>query len=106
MGHDGRAAGRLRNFEHRRLFGAGDRRRRRRRTVLFLSASDRHDPRHDRAWVRGLAFRSGVGVVIAVLSLVVVLARIRAEERLLSESFGAEYDAYRARTWRLIPHVY
>jgi protein-S-isoprenylcysteine O-methyltransferase Ste14 len=54
----------------------------------------------------GLAFRSGVGVVIAVLSLGVLLARIRAEERLLSETFGAEYDAYRARTWRLIPYVY
>jgi protein-S-isoprenylcysteine O-methyltransferase Ste14 len=54
----------------------------------------------------GLAFRSGVGVVIAVLSLGVLLARIQAEERLLSETFGAEYDAYRARTWRLIPYVY
>ena len=54
----------------------------------------------------GLAFRSGVGVVIAVLSLAVLLARIQAEERLLSETFGAEYDAYRARTWRLIPYVY
>jgi protein-S-isoprenylcysteine O-methyltransferase Ste14 len=54
----------------------------------------------------GLAFRAGVGVVIAVLMLVVVLARIDAEERLLSESFGAQYDAYRARTWRLIPYVY
>ena len=54
----------------------------------------------------GLTFRSGVGVIIAVLMLIVVLARIQAEERLLSESFGAEYDAYRARTWRLIPYVY
>jgi protein-S-isoprenylcysteine O-methyltransferase Ste14 len=54
----------------------------------------------------GLAFRSGVGVVIAVLSLGVLLARIRAEERLLSETFGAEYDAYRARTWRLVPFIY
>jgi protein-S-isoprenylcysteine O-methyltransferase Ste14 len=54
----------------------------------------------------GLAFRSGVGVVIAVLMLIVVLARIQAEERLLSESFGAEYDAYRAGTWRLVPYVY
>jgi protein-S-isoprenylcysteine O-methyltransferase Ste14 len=54
----------------------------------------------------GLAFRSGVGVVIAVLSLGVLLARSQAEERLLSETFGAEYDAYRARTWRLIPYVY
>jgi protein-S-isoprenylcysteine O-methyltransferase Ste14 len=54
----------------------------------------------------GLAFRSGVGVVIALLSLAVLLGRIQAEERLLSETFGAEYDAYRARTWRLIPHIY
>jgi protein-S-isoprenylcysteine O-methyltransferase Ste14 len=54
----------------------------------------------------GLVFRSGVGVVIAVMMLVVLLARIKSEERLLSETFGAEYDAYRARTWRLIPYVY
>jgi protein-S-isoprenylcysteine O-methyltransferase Ste14 len=53
-----------------------------------------------------LAFRSGVGVIIAVMMLVVLLARIRSEERLLSETFGAEYDAYRARTWRLVPYVY
>jgi protein-S-isoprenylcysteine O-methyltransferase Ste14 len=54
----------------------------------------------------GMAFRSGVGVVLAALSLAVLLARIQAEERLLSETFGASYDAYRARTWRLIPYVY
>jgi protein-S-isoprenylcysteine O-methyltransferase Ste14 len=54
----------------------------------------------------GLAFRSGVGVIIAVMMLVVLLARIEAEERLLSDTFGAEYDAYRSRTWRLVPYVY
>lgn len=54
----------------------------------------------------GLAFRSGVGVAIAFLMLPVVLARIDAEERLLSETFGAEYEAYRARTWRLAPYLY
>lgn len=54
----------------------------------------------------GLAFRSVLGVVIAVLMLFVVLARIESEERLLSETFGAEYDVYRARTWRLIPYLY
>jgi protein-S-isoprenylcysteine O-methyltransferase Ste14 len=26
--------------------------------------------------------------------------------RLLEEHFGAEYQAYRARTWRLVPGVY
>jgi len=25
---------------------------------------------------------------------------------LLHEHFGSEYDAYRARTWRLIPGIY
>ena len=35
-----------------------------------------------------------------------LLARIRAEERLLRAQFGAEYDAYRARTSRLIPGLY
>jgi protein-S-isoprenylcysteine O-methyltransferase Ste14 len=54
----------------------------------------------------GLAFRAGAGVAIAVLMLFVVLARIEAEERLLSETFGAAYAAYRARTWRLVPYCY
>ncbi len=54
----------------------------------------------------GLAFRSGVGVLLAAAIVPVIVARIRAEERLLSDQFGAEYAAYRARTWRLIPGVY
>jgi protein-S-isoprenylcysteine O-methyltransferase Ste14 len=54
----------------------------------------------------GLAFRSGVGVLLAALMIPPILARIRAEERLLREEFGAEYDAYRARTSRLIPGLY
>jgi protein-S-isoprenylcysteine O-methyltransferase Ste14 len=53
-----------------------------------------------------LAFRAGVGLVIAALTLPVVVARIGAEERLLSETFGAEYGVYRARTWRLMPYLY
>jgi protein-S-isoprenylcysteine O-methyltransferase Ste14 len=54
----------------------------------------------------GLAFRSGVGVLLAVVTLVPLLARIRAEEALLLSEFGAEYEAYRARTARLIPRLY
>jgi protein-S-isoprenylcysteine O-methyltransferase Ste14 len=54
----------------------------------------------------GLAFRSGVGVLLTALALLPLLARIRAEERLLSTQFGAEYDAYRARTSRLLPGLY
>jgi len=53
-----------------------------------------------------LAFRSGVGVMLTALTLIPLLARIRAEETLLYAHFGAEYAAYRARTWRLIPGIY
>ncbi|HVT73999.1 MAG TPA: isoprenylcysteine carboxylmethyltransferase family protein [Lacunisphaera sp.] len=54
----------------------------------------------------GLAFRSLVGVLLAVLAIPPVLARIRAEERLLQAHFGRAYDDYRARTARLIPGLY
>jgi protein-S-isoprenylcysteine O-methyltransferase Ste14 len=54
----------------------------------------------------GLAFRSGVGILLTGLLIPPLLARIRAEERLLRTQFGSEYDAYRARTWRLIPWLY
>jgi len=54
----------------------------------------------------GLAFRSGVGVLLTALMIPPLLARIRAEERLLRTQFGAEYDAYCARTSRLIPGLY
>jgi protein-S-isoprenylcysteine O-methyltransferase Ste14 len=35
-----------------------------------------------------------------------LLARISAEERLLREEFGAGFEAYCARTFRLIPGIY
>jgi protein-S-isoprenylcysteine O-methyltransferase Ste14 len=54
----------------------------------------------------GLAFRSIVGVLLALLTLVPLIGRIVAEERLLQSQFGSEYDAYRARTSRLIPGVW
>ena len=53
-----------------------------------------------------LAFRSVVGVLLMVLTVPVILSRIRAEEALLHTQFGAEYDAFRARTSRLIPGIY
>jgi protein-S-isoprenylcysteine O-methyltransferase Ste14 len=53
-----------------------------------------------------LAFRSGVGVLLTALLIPPLLARIGAEERLLQTHFGAEYDAYRSRTARLIPGLY
>jgi protein-S-isoprenylcysteine O-methyltransferase Ste14 len=55
-------------------------------------------------WV--LAFRSIVGVVLALSLLVPLVSRMHAEERMLREHFGAEYEAYFQRTWRLVPWVY
>jgi protein-S-isoprenylcysteine O-methyltransferase Ste14 len=52
------------------------------------------------------AFRSGVGVLLTAITIVPLVARIRSEETLLYTQFGAEYDAYRARTSRLIPGLY
>jgi protein-S-isoprenylcysteine O-methyltransferase Ste14 len=54
----------------------------------------------------GLAFRSGVGLLLTALMIPPLLARIRAEERLLRTQFGVEYDAYCTRTARLIPGLY
>jgi protein-S-isoprenylcysteine O-methyltransferase Ste14 len=53
-----------------------------------------------------LAFRSGAGVVLTALMIPPLLARIRSEEKLLQSQFGDEYDAYRARTSRLIPGLW
>jgi protein-S-isoprenylcysteine O-methyltransferase Ste14 len=53
-----------------------------------------------------LVFRSWVGVIITGATLVPLLARITAEERLLRSQFGEEYEAYRAKTSRLIPGLY
>ena len=54
----------------------------------------------------GLVFRGFSGVAIAFLLVIPLIARIHSEERLLREHFGAEYDAYFSRTWRLIPGLY
>jgi protein-S-isoprenylcysteine O-methyltransferase Ste14 len=45
-------------------------------------------------------------MLLTALLLPPLLVRMRAEEALLRAHFGAEYDAYRARTWRLIPWLY
>jgi protein-S-isoprenylcysteine O-methyltransferase Ste14 len=53
-----------------------------------------------------LAYRAWVGVILALLLVPVLVSRMNAEERLLSSQFGEAYEAYRSRTWRLIPWVY
>ncbi len=53
-----------------------------------------------------LAFRSLAGVLLMALTVAILIGRIRSEEALLRSQFGADYDAYRARTWRLVPGLY
>jgi protein-S-isoprenylcysteine O-methyltransferase Ste14 len=53
-----------------------------------------------------IAFRSGIGLLLAALTVPLFLVRIRSEESLLRSEFGGDYDVYRGRTWRLIPRVY
>jgi protein-S-isoprenylcysteine O-methyltransferase Ste14 len=55
-------------------------------------------------WV--LAFRSGVGIALVAALLPPLVARMRAEEKLLHAHFGAEYDEYCAHTKRLVPGIY
>lgn len=47
------------------------------------------------------AILAGAGMVLVVLVL-----RIREEERVLRASFGPEYDAYCDESWRMVPFVY
>lgn len=53
-----------------------------------------------------LAFRSTIGILLTGLLVPALLARIRAEEKLLSSQFGSVYDAYRRRTSKLIPGIF
>ena len=56
-------------------------------------------------WV--LAFRAGVGLLLVALMLPPLMARMRAEEKLLRTHFGFAYDGYCAHTpRRLIPGIY
>ena len=53
-----------------------------------------------------LVFRAGAGVLLTALTIPPLVARIAAEERLLRQHFGAPYEAYFSRTWRLVPGLY
>lgn len=53
-----------------------------------------------------LVLRSLGGLLIAGLFLIPLIARINSEEKMLSSEFGTEYENYRSKTSRLIPHIY
>lgn len=54
----------------------------------------------------GLSLSSIVGLVLAIVSLFLVLMRIRPEEDMLIDKFGDEYRSYMKKTKRLIPFIY
>lgn len=53
-----------------------------------------------------LVFRSATGLPLVAGMTIVLMARIRDEERLLGEVFGEEYRKYQRRTRRLLPWIY
>ena len=53
-----------------------------------------------------LVFRSWLVFLLVPLLTLFVAVRILQEEKLLAEHFGAEFEAYRRRTWRLVPYLY
>jgi protein-S-isoprenylcysteine O-methyltransferase Ste14 len=53
---------------------------------------------HERNWL--------AAAVVLLPTTAAVLYRIRIEESVLREAFGAEYEAYSKTTWRLVPGVY
>jgi protein-S-isoprenylcysteine O-methyltransferase Ste14 len=55
-------------------------------------------------WV--LVFRSGLGLGLIALLIPAFLPMVLAEETLLVAEFGEAYEAYRRKTWRLVPFVY
>lgn len=54
-----------------------------------------------------LALASAWGLAAGALAMgVMIVLRVRSEEAVLREAFGAAYDAYAARTWRIVPYVW
>ncbi len=55
----------------------------------------------------GLGLGNVASLAIALVpTALVIVYRVRVEERALREEFGAEYEAYAARTSRLVPGLY
>lgn len=51
-------------------------------------------------------FRSRLALIIIAAMSLVLLWRIHDEEALMHREFGADWEAYSQRSWRLIPFVY
>ena len=56
------------------------------------------------AWSVYLPTIAGPGLLALTANVVLLLVRVRAEERILAAAFGDEYVAYRRRVPRFVPH--
>lgn len=55
----------------------------------------------------GVSLNNWVSLVVVVIPVTAAfLYRIKLEEEMLKESFGADYEAYKRETYRLLPGVY
>ena len=46
-----------------------------------------------------LALRGWPALIVWIVVILIQVARVGREERVLAETFGADYTAYRSRTW-------
>ena len=55
----------------------------------------------------GIALGNGISLALLVVTaLLVYVPRIRAEEKMLQQAFGAAFDEYKKRSWALVPFVW
>jgi protein-S-isoprenylcysteine O-methyltransferase Ste14 len=55
---------------------------------------------------QSMLFRSWLGLVLTALAMTVVLFRIHDEEALMRKEFGTEWEAYCAKSKKLIPYLW
>jgi protein-S-isoprenylcysteine O-methyltransferase Ste14 len=53
-----------------------------------------------------LVFQSCAAVFLSVLTALILIWRIKDEEKLLHREFAKDWEKYRSRSWRLIPYLY
>lgn len=53
-----------------------------------------------------LTFRSLLGIFIVLALAGVLIWRVFAEEKMMREEFGKEWEEYQSKTWRLIPYIF
>jgi protein-S-isoprenylcysteine O-methyltransferase Ste14 len=53
-----------------------------------------------------LLFRSWIALLALPFLLALLIFRLTDEEKLLREEFGAQWEAYVQRSWRLVPFIY